>query len=151
MENTRTFEVTLNVRECVEREGEITTASGAEALQMFAEVLRAYGLDVSANYSSSGKRASVSIRHPEAHQAIRLRKRGGRKPEPKDYKGVTLDWLESHSIEEGMHALGDVSRRTYYRRIGELRAAKSSKCEAGLTECNPACGMYPDCEFVPKN
>ena len=122
MENTRTFEATLNLRECVElEEGEVLRETGAAALEVFAETLRAYGMAVEVNATRSS--ATIRICHPEAHEAKKLRNRGGGRPRKShDYRGVTLAWLESHSVDEGMHALGDVSRRTYYRRLGELRA-----------------------------
>ena len=122
MENTRTFEATLSLRECVElEEGEVLRETGAAALEVLAETLRAYGMAVEVSATSNS--AKIRICHPEAHEAKRLRNRGGGRPRKShDYKGVTLDWLESHSVDEGMHALGDVSRRTYYRRLEELRA-----------------------------
>ena len=132
MTNTSTFEVTISLRECVELDGEggPITAQGAEALETFAAVLEAYGLDVSAEYTTSGKRAKISIRHPEAHQAKRLRSRGGgrrakAKPSDSPVHGMdsaeTLEWLEGHSVAEGMKALG-CSKRTYYRRLEALRS-----------------------------
>lgn len=124
MENTKTFEVTLNVRECAETDDGYLTASGAEALEEFAEVLKAYGMVVESEYTPSGKRAKIKIWHPEANEAKKLRNRGGgRHRKNHDYNGLTLEWFESHSIEEGMQALGNVSRRTYYRRINELKNA----------------------------
>lgn len=125
MENAREFEVTLRVGECVGRSATDEFASrshGREALEAFADVLRAYGMDVSAEYTTSGKQAKLTIRHPETHEAERIRNRNpqGRPKRARDYHGVTLEWLESHSVEDGMKALG-VSRRTYYRRLEELR------------------------------
>jgi hypothetical protein len=124
MENTHEFELTLSVRECAEHYGEFGTTSvyGAEALEMFSKALEAYGLEVTTSYTSSGKRATLTVRHPEASEAKRVRNRNpqGRPKRARDYHGVTLEWLESHSVEDGMKALG-VSRRTYYRRLEELR------------------------------
>lgn len=125
MENTREFEVTLRVGECAERETSDVFArsqTGSEALETFAQVLRAYGMDVSTEYTTSGKQAKLTVRHPEAHEAesVRSRNPSGRPRKPRDY-GVSLEWLCAHSVEEGMNALGGVSRRTYYRRLAELR------------------------------
>lgn len=126
MENARTFEASVNLRECVELdENEVLTETGAEALEVLASTLRAYGMTVEVSTTRSS--AKIRICHPEPHEAARLRNRGGGRPrKSRDYRGVTLAWLESHSVDEGMHALGDVSRRTYYRRLEELRA-KSGK------------------------
>lgn len=131
MENAREFEVTLRVAECEERSATDPFASkahGREALETFAAVLRAYGMDVSAEYTASGKQAKLTVGHPETHKAERIRNRNpyGRPKRAKDYHGATLEWLESHSVEEGMHALGDVSRRTYYRRLEELRGESTN-------------------------
>lgn len=131
MENTELFELSFNVKDCTERraEGGITRESGAEALETFASVLKAYGLDVSANYSASGKRATIRIWHPEPLEAERLRNRNGgrnrkRKPTDSPAQGLEgsdlLEWLERHTPQEGMEALG-CSRRTYFRRLRELR------------------------------
>jgi hypothetical protein len=125
MENAREFEVTLRVGECVGRSVTDEFASrshGREALEAFADVLRAYGMDVSTEYTTSGKQAKLTVRHPEAFKAESARNRNpsGRPRKPRVY-GVTLEWLCTHSVEEGMQALGGVSRRTYYRRLAELR------------------------------
>ena len=122
MENTRVFESTLSLRECVELdENGMLTETGAAALEVLAETLRAYGMAVEVSTTRSS--ATIRICHPEPHEAKKLRNRGGGRPRKShDYKGITLDWLASHSVDEGMHALGDVSRRTYYRRLEELRA-----------------------------
>ena len=122
MENTRTFEATLSLRECVElSENGMVTEREAEALEVLASTLRAYGMAVEVSATSNS--AKIRICHPEAHEAKRLRNRGGGRPrKSRDYNGHTLEWFEAHSPEEGMHALGDVSRRTYYRRLEELRA-----------------------------
>lgn len=125
MENTHEFSVTLRVGECSEREtSDIFARSqgGREALETFAQVLRAYGMDVSTEYTTSGKQAKLTVRHPEAHEAesVRSRNPSGRPRKPRDY-GVSLEWLCSHSVEKSMNALGGVSRRTYYRRLAELR------------------------------
>ena len=132
MENDYTFEVTLSVKECVERYGDggEHAKHGAEALDMFARVLERYGMEVSTDYVPSGKRAKISIRHPSAWNAEKLRNRNGgrlRMPKPTDSPALGLDgkdlleWLEEHTTQEGMEALG-CSRRTYFRRLKELRS-----------------------------
>lgn len=131
MENTEVFELSFNVKDCTERhawEG-LSQESGANALETFANVLRAYGMDVSTDYTPSGKRATIKICHPERLEAERLRNRNGgrnrmRKPTDSPALGLEgrdlLDWLEEHTAQEGMEALG-CSRRTYFRRLKELR------------------------------
>ena len=132
MENTHTFEVTLNVKECAEHYGDGGEHAkyGAEALETFTRVLEQYGLEVSTEYVPSGKRAKISIRHPSAWNAKKLRNRnGGRSRIPKPVNSPALglegkdllEWLEEHTIQEGMEALG-CSRRTYFRRLKELRS-----------------------------
>jgi hypothetical protein len=131
MENTETFELSFNVKDCTERsaEGGLVRGSGAEALETFSNVLRAYGMDVSTECSASGKRATIRIWHPEPLEAERLKNRNGgryrmRKPMDSPALGLEgrdlLEWLKEHTTQEGMKALG-CSRRTYFRRIKELR------------------------------
>ena len=131
MENSRTFTIDrISVRECMDvGNGERWTLggrkSGMEALEYMADVLRAYGLEVEVTRSKAGGTASLSIAHPEPYEAETLRNRGGGRPKERRTYGVSLEWLESHSVEEGMEALGGVSRRTYYRRLKEMRAEVS--------------------------
>lgn len=122
MKNTHEFEVTLRVGECAESSG-THREFGKEALETFAQVLSAYGMEVTTSYTASGKQAKLTVKHPEKQKADALRNRNpyGRPKKERDYNGVTLEWLESHSVAEGMEALGNVSRRTYYRRLEELR------------------------------
>lgn len=123
MENTRTFCVTVETRECIDQPTEVfgTSAYGTEALETMAEVLRAYGLAVNVEYTTKSKaRACVTIEHPEAYEAKRLRSRGGGRPKIQDVDR-SLEWFESRSVEDGMRELG-VSKRTYYRRMAQARA-----------------------------
>ena len=131
MKNDYTFEVTLSVKECAEHYGNDGEYAkyGADALDMFARVLKQYGMEVSTEYVPSGKRAKISIRHPSALNAEKLRNRnGGRsrmmKPTNSPVLGLAgselLEWMEEHTTQEGMKALG-CSRRTYFRRLKELR------------------------------
>lgn len=126
MENTREFEVTLRIGECIEREGSgAITERGADALETFAAVLRAYGMEISTEYTASGKQATLTVRHPEAIKAESVRNRNpyGRPRKALDTKGHTLEELEAMTAEEGMRALG-CSRRTWYRRLEALRAER---------------------------
>lgn len=122
MENTRVFEVTVSVKECRESSAtdvHIPPRYGKDALDELVKVLKAYGLEVETD--TKGSRVKIRICHPEADQAERLRNRGGGRPKKRRVYDVSLEWLESHSVEEGMEALGGVSRRTYYRRLEEMR------------------------------
>jgi hypothetical protein len=127
MENSRTFSVCrVSVRECEDHGTdeygmEIDRKSGIEALEYMADVLRAYGLEVEVTRSKAGGTVSLSIAHPEPYEAETLRNRGGGRPKERRTYGVSLDWLESHTVEEGMEALGVKSRSTYYRRLREIR------------------------------
>ena len=131
MENSRTFSVCrVSVRECEDHGTdeygmEIDRKSGIEALEYMADVLRAYGLDVDVKRSKAGGTASVTIIHPEPFEAEKLRNRGGGRPKETHRFDVTLDWLESHSTEDGMKALGVTSKSTYYRRLREMRERDS--------------------------
>lgn len=129
IENTHEFEVSLQLRECKEQESDGTgCVFGEEALEAFADVLRAYGMVVDVERTSKAK-ATLRVEHPIKTEAERVRKRStGRPRKAHAYPmemGTTdaerLAWLESHTPEEGMAALGDVSRRTYYRRLALLR------------------------------
>ena len=134
MENTHRFTVEVRIKPCVERcyldkhDIPSRTVSGAEALDMFAKVLEAYGMEVTKESVYRGN-ATISIRHPTPLNAESLRNRGGgRRMKDVSYRSPlymlddaqTLEWLESHTVAEGMEALG-CSRRTYYRRLESLR------------------------------
>ena len=133
MENTHTFTLTANLKSfsetyAIDKHGITMSKSGAEALDMFTKALEAYGMEVSTESLSRGN-VKISIRHPEHWEAERLRNRGGgRRMKDVSSKSPlymlddaqTLEWLESHTVTEGMEALG-CSKRTYYRRLETLR------------------------------
>lgn len=130
MNNVRTFSATVSLKTCAESLdiGHGLTSrkeSGVEALEALAYVLRAYGMDVDIEQTSKAS-ANIKIRHPERWEAesVRVRNPYGR-PRKQKVSTVSLEWLDSHTVEEGMEALG-VSRRTYYRRLKEMRESAKS-------------------------
>jgi hypothetical protein len=103
-------------------------------LDALMDVLRASGLDVWADYSSSGRTARVEVRGlPEPWEAERARTRyAGRRstginpPEGSIFNRETpcadfLAWQEAHTATEGMEQLG-LSRTTYFQRLKQIRA-----------------------------
>lgn len=106
---------------------------GIDTIRHFADVLEALGMRVSIREITTEGGAefvTMSIDHPSIEDARAIRSRNaGRKPSqtakgsPLD--GMTpqerLDWLYTHTPEEGCAALGGVSTRTRKRRIAELR------------------------------
>ena len=128
--NTRTFSVTVSVKECAERDHESHTNSyGRDALEELQRALEAYGMGCSVEYSSGGGRATIKLDHMEPWNAKLARTRdAGPKPRPVNWpeeSGTTdrerLAWCTSKSVDEIAEALG-VSRRTAQRRLAELRA-----------------------------
>lgn len=102
---------------------------GEGALKELRLLLEAYGCEVEAPRDERGGQTSLLIKCPSVLEARRLRSRGGGRP-PKGrpegsplglrYGRRELEWLESHTVEEGIAALG-VTERTYYRRLAALR------------------------------
>lgn len=128
-EHCFTFETTINTSECAD----INSGSyalnkyGPQALEFFAEVLRASGMSVELEFTNATqRRAKIKIGHDGIGATKRARTRNAGRPRARHDGSVTLDWLESHSVEEGMQALGNVSRRTYYRRLAEMRKGRES-------------------------
>lgn len=127
--NTRTFDVTVSVRECAECDHERgTTSYGRDALAELQKALTAYGMGCSIEYSSGGGRATIKIDHMEPLRAKHARTRdAGRYPinvKWPEESGATdrerLAWCTSQSVDELADALG-VSRRTAQRRLADLR------------------------------
>jgi hypothetical protein len=116
-----TFEATVSVKECAEI-GSGRNAFGEDALQALKDALNAYGMECTVEYTNATRKsAKIKIRHSEPWEAKQARTRNAGRPRKHRDQGVTLEWLESHSVSEGMEALGNVSRRTYYRRLAEMR------------------------------
>lgn len=135
----RVFEVTINTRECADDpatiDARVAHLRGEEALEEFAKLLRAYGMDARVGYTASTHaRAVLTVAHPEPLDARRVVSRGGGRPR----KGVAwpaemgatdeerLEWVDAHTEAEAMEALG-VSRATLYRRLRELREAAGGR------------------------
>lgn len=128
MEKNSLFEVTVRVGECREspHASDPWSASlqGADALEHFAEVLKAYGMGVSLDYSSTGRQAKVRILHATKEQVRDARTRGAGRPRKK--YALTLEQIESMSMDEAREALGGVSIRSYYRIKSRLKDEKAS-------------------------
>lgn len=129
IENSCEFSVCLQLRECKEqREDGTGRMFGMDALDAFADVLAAFGMGVEIEQVSKAK-ATLRVCHPAKDEARQARTRNAGRPSGRHFyaeeMGTTdaerLAWLESHTPEEGMAALGGVSQRTYYRRLATLR------------------------------
>ena len=93
----------------------------------FCKTLEALGMAVSLDESDS-KAPRLEISFPDPQEAERLRKRGGGRPKKLAWSDFApwelpqeLAWYESHDEADGMERMGGVSRRTYYRRLSDLR------------------------------
>ena len=100
-------------------------------LEMLCETLQALGLAADVSEDAEGGQRLV-VAFPEPHVAHRAMHRGGGRPKAAkayivDDAGFVMSdrealaWLESHSVEDGMERMGGVSRRTYYRKLAQLR------------------------------
>lgn len=100
------------------------------------QVLQAMGLQVTAEELPHGRGAQLTFSHlPSRAEAERGRTRGAGRPK----KALSLPkgsvfnsdtpvaemaaWLDEHTAQEGMAALGIASRTTYYRRVKDIRHA----------------------------
>ena len=111
-------------------DGADETLRGADALRHLADVLTAIGCPATVYENMPHGDVVLNICHPTVEDAQALRSRNaGRKPK-QTANGSPLDnltpserlqWLYSHTPEEGCDALGGVSTRTRKRRIAELR------------------------------
>lgn len=121
MENNHEFTATLDLSSC---RHDVKSSDGVDALFQLKLALNAYGIEFSYETSDDSPSATIKLRHLDPAQAARtVHRNAGRKKLLTNT--VSLDWLESHTVEEGMEALGNVSRRTYFRRLADLR--KSSR------------------------
>ena len=111
------------------RDGVVYHADGEGALEELRFLLEAYGCEVETLHDENGGLTRLLIRCPDVFEARRLRNRGGGRPPKGLPEGSPLgllsgrqelEWLESHTVEEGVAALG-VTVRTYYRRLAALR------------------------------
>ena len=122
MENTNEFRATIAIESCMESYGTagLATARGDEALGMLQKALRAYGMGCELRKGPRGT-VEIVIEHAEPWKAAEARTRRAGRPKKYARRDVDLAWLESHSVEEGREALGNVSESTYYRRLREMR------------------------------
>lgn len=110
-----------------------------EALADLKELLCGLGIDLEIRTSESdtGQAPYVSLNFkydPEELRARRTRNAGRPRKEPGNGSpldgldaGAALEWLDAHTVAEGMEALGDISRSAYYRRKRSLRRMDESK------------------------
>ena len=110
------------------------------AIHEFAGLLRSLGMEATVQESRTTGETVLQVKHPNRWDASRLRNRGGGKVEKPMHPGSPLqgldddqklEWLETHTLEEGSEALGTldaetgkvvpVSRPTYFRRLKALR------------------------------
>lgn len=107
----------------------------------FVSTLRALGLDVYREDTASGATTTIVVRYPEADDALRATKRGGRRsslvlPEdspirPEMSATSAWIWLNGHTQAEGMAAFGEsCSQSTYSRRKKALLMAKKGQTVA---------------------
>ena len=104
-----------------------------EDMENLIEVMRRLGLNVSIEFSKSGKTARVKVRDlpskwdAEVARTRRAgrRSKGIRPPAGSIFNSETpckdfLEWQKSHTVEEGMEQLG-LARSTYFRRMKAMR------------------------------
>lgn len=138
MENTRHITLTVNVPAQVEDVGQGAAARHAEgrmAVWEFADVLRAFGLDVSVEMTRRRATAQLVVGYPDSEEARRVGKRGGRHhrltfPEGSPLSGeTTVEELRTyrltHTTQQVADAMG-VTLSTYHRRMKLLRNAYPS-------------------------
>lgn len=115
--------------------GFVYDVDGEGALKELGLLLEAYGCDVETLRDEKGGLTRLLIKSPGVLEARRLRNRGGGRPPKHRPEGSPLgnmtgrrelEWLESHTVAEGVAALG-VTERTYYRRLATLRKEYPSK------------------------
>ena len=104
-------------------------------INALADDLAAFGIEVQLRGSTCGHRASsvgLVIKYDTEELKVMKGHRAGRRAKliPYDSPLIDLtvaqaaDWLDSHTVAEGMDALGGVSRAVYYRRkkyLNQLR------------------------------
>lgn len=109
--------------------GGVYDVEGEGALKELRLLLEAYGCEVETLRDEKGGLTRLRIKCPGVFEARKLRNRGGGRPPKHRPEGSPLgmmvgrrelEWLESHTVEEGVAALG-VTERTYYRRLATLR------------------------------
>jgi hypothetical protein len=100
------------------------------------QVLQAMGLQVTAEELPRGRSVQIAFAHlPSRTEAERARTRGAGRhkkalslPKGSVFNSETpvaeaAAWLDGHTAQEGMAALGIASRTTYYRRVRDIRRA----------------------------
>lgn len=119
MEKTQRIEITVNVAACESHDSEtMRRTNGAETLDLLARTLRAYGIDV--DVLQSGRSATIKLDTLTPPNAERARTRNAGRTKKYAYR-YTLEELEAMGADEGCKRLG-CSKRTYYRRLAEMRA-----------------------------
>lgn len=89
-------------------------------------------LDVREVLSDDGKEVNgihATFKYDTNELKVKRTRNAGRHRKTPDYNSPldnldaadALDWIESHTVEEGMKALGGVSRAVYYRRKKSLK------------------------------
>lgn len=121
-----------------------------DALEDFCDTLRALGLEVETE-KMPRNRVKVQVRYPFDSEAERARTRGaGRRVAFSPYSSPVfnsettavdaLGWLEGHTPEEGMEALG-CSRSTYFRWLKRLKGRVAERAEQNAKRAER--GMAP--------
>lgn len=131
MENSNRIELTIDAS-ATAYEWHGNESAPTLGLRTLCETLEALGMAVRLDESDS-EAPRLSIDFPDPYEAEKLRNRGGGRPKAEAFtlrdaatglpltSRETLEWLEGHTVDQGREAMGGVSRRTYYRRLSELR------------------------------
>lgn len=125
MENQNHIELSVNLASSTYRFHGIESNAKA-GIPALCATLQALGMAVSVD-ESDPEAPRISIDFPDDYKAEKLRNRGGGRPRTDPWAGLDVsqmreeyDWYESHTPEEGAKRMG-CSKRTYYRRIAQLR------------------------------
>lgn len=128
MENTR--EITFTCGDVLSRSliASGNRQYGADAIGDFGEVMREFGIRVSCHPNYAGKGMRVTVEYPDKRDAHEYTHRGSSRelpvPDGSPLRGMEpaeqLAWLDSHTTEEGMAALG-LCRSAYFKRKRRMR------------------------------
>lgn len=126
MENSKMIQFKLNYRDAARgvEDKKLQVEVGRERVEDLLKSLRALGLDVSMEPTSTGAAAYVTIAYPEVNAALKATRRGGMQmyievPEGSPIKHMTvgdaLEWMGKHTSKENARAMG-CSVSQYFRR-----------------------------------